>query len=456
MALPLEAQVDTTPAPSAPGADAGQSSGQDQTQNQNQNGSSDQMLTPPPVSGQTYPTAPVSAERSNYLRGGLSFTSAYGGNLATGASGQPVSEMSYSVTPNLAFSETTPRLRLDLSYAPGFTFYQKTSDLNAADQNGAIELHYRLSPHVTLSARDSVQKSSSVFNQADGSPTEAVSGGAQAANFSVVVPLADLLTNSGNVGLTYQFSMNGMIGASGTFSNLHYSNPAQVPGLYDSSTQGGSAFYSHRLSKRHYIGTTYQYQRLVASPTAGLSETQTHAFLAFYTLYPNARMSVSFFGGPQYADTIQPPLAPLHVQLPAATAWNPAAGGSLSWQGHFTTFAMSYSHIIAGGGGLMGAVHMENAGLSLRQQFHRALSASVAGGYAQNDMIGTFLAGGSNGHSLSGTVSLQRQFHERVNLQLGYTRLHQDYSDVAVLAANPNTNREFVSLSYQFLRPVGR
>ena len=51
---------------------------------------------------------------------------------------------------------------------------------------------------------------------------------------------------------------------------------------------------------------------------------------------------------------------------------------------------------------------------------------------------------------------MQKQFGQHVNVQLGYTRLHQDYSGVAVLATTPNTNREFVSVSYQFSRPLGR
>ena len=30
-----------------------------------------------------------------------------------------------------------------------------------------------------------------------------------------------------------------MIGASGTFTNLHFLNPTEVPGLYDSNSAGG-------------------------------------------------------------------------------------------------------------------------------------------------------------------------------------------------------------------------
>jgi hypothetical protein len=258
------------------------------------------------------------------------------------------------------------------------------------------------------------------------------------------------------VGLNYQFAANGMVGASGTFSNLHYPNQAEVPGLFDSSSQGGSAFYSLRVSKMHYIGATYQYQRLVSNPTVGQNETQTHALLFFYTLYATSRVSLSFFGGPQHSDTVQPPQPPLQLQIPAARAWMPAAGGSMSWQGRLTNVALSYSHIISGGGGLSGAVKMDSASGSIRQQIARRLSGSIAGGYAQNDVLGSALAGATNGHTVSGTASLQQALSQHISVQVGYTRLHQDYSGVAVLAATPNTNRESVSISYDFSRPLGR
>jgi hypothetical protein len=84
------------------------------------------------------------------------------------------------------------------------------------------------------------------------------------------------------------------------------------------------------------------------------------------------------------------------------------------------------------------------------------LGGSLAGSYVQNDVLGSVLLGGYNGHTVSGTASLQQQFGGHINLQLGYTRLHQDYSNVTVLSLTPNTNREFVSVSYQFSRPMGR
>lgn len=313
---------------------------------------------------------------------------------------------------------------------------------------------------MTLSAQDGFLKTSNVLNQQNLEPGVAVSGGAEQPNLSVLPPIADVLSNSGNVGISYQFAPNGMIGASGSFTNLHYPNPAEVLGLFDSSSQAGSVFYSRRFSRMHYIGATYQYQRLLAYPTGGQSETQTHALLFFYTLYASSRLSFSFLGGPQHSDTVEPPLLlsqlRLELQLPSIQEWTPAAGASMSWQGRLNSLALSYSHVISGGGGLIGAVQMNSASASFRQQMTRRLSASVGGGYTQNDVLASALGAGNNGHSLSGTASLQQQIGQHINLQLAYTRLHQDYSSVAVLAATPDTNRESVSISYQFSRPLGR
>jgi len=452
--VPLWSQVDNSSAQANPTATSDSNSAPVPDNDQDS-----RMPAPPPVSGQAYPVILTSQERSNYLRGGVTFTSAYSDNVLGSTEGYPVSDISYSVAPMLALDTTTPREHLVLTYAPGFTFYQKTSDRNESDQNAAISFQYRLSPHVTFSAGDGFQKSSSIFNQPDLTSTGVVSGGAQGPNFSVIAPIADRLSNSGNVGLAYQFSRNGMVGASGMFSNLHYPNPAQVPGLFDSSSQAGLVFYALRIARKHYFGVSYGYQRLLSYPTAGQNETQTHAALLFYTVYPARRLTISFFGGSQYSDTVQ--------SLPSLTMreWTPAGGASLSWQGRLNSLALSYVHIISSGGGLIGAVQMDSGNLSIRQQIIKTLRLSVGGGYAQNDLLGgastSTTTGGpasgvANGHSISGTATLQQQFGQHLSAQLGYTRLHQDYSGVAVLALFPNTNREFVSLSYQFARPLGR
>ena len=113
---PLWSQVDTTPTAPMPAVTGAAPAS-----------SSDQMMTPPPVSGQSYPTAPTAAERSNYLRGGMTFSSAYTDNALGSVNGHPVSDVSYSIWPTLALDETTTRLHIVSTYAPGYTFYQRES-----------------------------------------------------------------------------------------------------------------------------------------------------------------------------------------------------------------------------------------------------------------------------------------------------------------------------------------
>lgn len=442
-AMPLYSQADNPPKQPVPAY------GADDSQENNDI----LMRTPPPVSGKSYPTTPKSQERSNYLRGGVTFSSAYNDNVlgATGPNSTPVSDVSYSVWPTLALDETTTRLHWTLSYAPGFTFYQRTSARNEADQTAAINFQYRLSPHVTFSAEDNFQKTSNVFNQPDLASAGTVSGGAQGGNLSVVAPLSNLLRNSGNVGITYQFAANEMMGASGVFTNLHFLDEALVPGLFDSESQGGSAFYAYRASQVHYVGISYQYQRLLSFPTQGQNETQTHAILVFYTLSPSKRFSISLFGGPQYAD-----IGP-NTPQPGLQTWTPAGGASMNWQGQLTSAAVSYSHMISAGSGLIGAVEMDSANASFRRQLARFLSGSLSGGYDQGAVVGGVPQGATstNGHNISGTASLQQQLGQYLSVQLGYTRIHQTYN-VAAISATPDTNREFVSVSYQFSRPLGR
>jgi len=407
------------------------------------------MATPAPVSGEGYSMGFTSETRANYLRGGLRFGSAYDDNATVGTNGKPVSDVSYSVWPTISLDQTRSRLHWVLSYSPGYTFYQKASSLNSENHNLAVDLSYRLSPHVTLSLRDSFLKSSNVLNQPNSDLARPVSGAVFVPNESLIAPIADVLTNNANATLTYQFSANGMIGASGTFTNLHYANQAQVPGLSDSSSRGGSAFYNHRLSKMNYVGATYQYQFFLANPTVGQSETQAHSVFLFYTLYFKPTLSLSLFGGPQYSDTEQ-------FRAPASKAWSPAAGASLGWQGRLTSFAASYSRRINDGGGLSGAVHSNTAEASLRRQFTRTLSASIGGNYANNNVLNALPQFTTNGHTLSGSASAQRQIGERLNLQLQYTRLHQSYSGIAAISGTPDRNRASVTISYQFSRPLGR
>jgi hypothetical protein len=411
------------------------------------------MMTPPSISGQSYPSVGSAGERSNYLRYGIIFTTAYSDNVLGGVTTTPISDVSYSVWPTISLDQSTPRLHSLLTYSPGFTFYQKTTSRNEADQNASGQVSYRLTQHVTVNVQDLFQKSSSLFNQPDFGSTP-ISGSIQQPTIGVIAPLADMLSNNAKGGITYQFAPNGMIGANGTFHLLDYTNPAQVPGLYNSRTEAGSAFYNHRLSKKNYVGVTYQYSRISAYPVGtqagSQSETQIQAILGFYSVYFSPTLSLSFSGGPQHTNVAEAP-------SPAFSSWSPAGTVSLGWQARRVGLAAIYSRTVSSGGGLVGSYDSTNAGGSANWQLARSWTAGASVSYGIYKTQSTlFSSSNPGGHTISGTTTIRHTIGQHLSIEGGYSRVHQSYETIAAVAAFPNTNREYLSLAYHFARPLGR
>ena len=415
-----------------------------------------QMLTPPPVDGETYPTTVGSEARSNYLSAGLVINTAYDDNVPGVDSITPIGDVTYSIWPTITLDQTTPRQHRMLTYSPGFTFYQHTTALNETDQNAALNFQYLLSQHTTLTLRDSFQKSSNVFNQPYPLSGGPISGSVQAPP-SVVAPFADRLSNTADARLSYQFSRDGMIGGGATLSELHYPNPAEASGLGDSNSRGGSAFYNQRLSRSQYIGVTYQYLRsqnnpvnAQASPVNAQTEIQTHTFLPFYTIYLGSAFSLSLSGGPQLFEATQSPLPPTH-------SWTPSVMASMGWQRSHTNIVASYSRTVSAGMGLLGAFDSNSVNASANWQIARTWTLGSAANYAINkNVTPLFSASSPGGHTISGSLSIQHSVGEHLSAELGYQSLRQSYSGIAVISNAPDSNREFISLSYQFIRPLGR
>jgi hypothetical protein len=420
----------------APGATEGGSGGEDNSQ----------MHTPPPVSGEAYPTATGSESRSNYLRAGFSLDTSYNDGVLGSSSGAPVSDTIYSIRTSIALDQSTPRLHQTLSYSPGFTFYQHTSSLNAADQNVSMKLQYRLSPHLALNVGDSFQRSSNVFNL----PYGTVSGATGSSTGGAVAAFADEITNSATAEASYQITRNGMIGGSGASMLFDYVHPAQAGGLPNSKSLDGSAFYNLRLTSGQYTGITYQYSKMVATPLTGESDTRVSTVSIYYTLYLKQALTLSVSGGPQHFDTTQSP-------LPASGSWTPSLTASAGWQRSRTNLAASYARTVTGAGGLLGAFHSNKADASVRWQMARNWTVGGGASYdLQKNVLPAIFSSNPGGRTVSGTASLDRPIGAHLSVSLRYQRLHQSYGGTSSLSNVPDSNNEVVSISYQFTRPLGR
>lgn len=414
------------------------------------------MRTPPPVSIEDYSTAIGLEERRNYLQGGISLGAAYDDNLLAGVGSEPVSDESYTIQPMVQLDQSNARMHQTYTYRPGFTFYQHTSARNESDHDLSGDFQYRLTPFVTVTANDTFRKSSNVFN-GDIPGAGGVSGSGQTPVIPVVAPVANQLSNTAGAEITDQFGLNSMVGVSAVFANLHYGNSNQVLGLSNARSQGIAGFYNHRLAEDKYFGATYQYTRYVATisavPNAQLADsstTSTNSLQFFFTMYLRPNLSFSLSGGPQHYEVSQ-------LAVPSAGSWSPSATASVGWQKARFGLAAGYSRTVTGGGGLVGAYNANSGNLALRYAFARSWSAGASGNYVITKNVNAITAvDNPGGHTISATASVQHMFGEHLNLECGYTRLHQSYSNIAVVASNPDVNREYVSVSYQFSRPIGR
>ena len=408
--------------------------------------SPDAMETPPPVSGGSFPTETGSEARSNYLSAGVSAGLAYDNDVLGNGNSTPESDFNYSIRPTIAFDQSTPRSHRVFSYSPSFTIYQNASAQNEFDQSASANFAYRLSPHSELTMRDSFEKTTNVFNQ----PDQGVSGSAQSPIEDVIAPFAEHIGNTAGVDLSYQFSPKGMIGGNGTSTIENYPNPAQAAGLTNSNSYGASAFYNLRLGATQYMGLIYQHSVMNSSSTGSSSNTDTDTVYVFYSVYVKHSLSISVSGGPQHFDVTQ-------SQLPESSAWTPAITASIGWQKSRVNFAVSYSRSVSGAGGLLGAYTSSNANGLARWQLSRSWTAGVGASYAvQNNVLPAMLSLNSGGNTISGNASVQRRISERFAAQVGYTRLHQSYTGLSVISQYPDTEREYVAISYQLTRPLGR
>jgi hypothetical protein len=241
-----------------------------------------------------------------------------------------------------------------------------------------------------------------------------------------------------------------MVGGGGDLAELDYPNPAQVPGLFNSSQLGGSAFGSLRLSEAQYVGETYFYSRILAFPPIAEFKLHTQTFLSFYTLYLNRTFSLSLAAGPQYVYAAQATAAPYQALVPSGMA-------SFGLQGNHADIAASYLRTVTGGGGLVGAFNSNSANTSASWRMTGTWTLGLAGIYAINkNVTALFPSASPGGHSISGAVSVQRSIGEHFSVKAGYLRLHQRYSGLGAISGAPDSDQESVSVSYQFRKSLGK
>ncbi len=402
------------------------------------------MITPPAVSGATLPLVTELGQRSNYLSGGVTFTPAYILNVQPGEASPPINDQSYSIWPILTIDRTTPRAAQSLTYSSGFTFYQRATVLNSVNQNLDASVDLAASRHLTISLQDLFRQNSNLFNQ----PLSASGGQTPppVQNTNLIIPYSEELENRASTIFSYQFAEFSMVGGMITFDTLNFPNLGNGSGLYNSQAESALGFYSRRLSRAQYLGGMYEFDNVQTTQKPTTTQTQTASI--FYALYLAGSFTLSVAAGPQHLDFAQP-------GSQTYRQWTPSVRTGLGWQAARIRLAAGYSRDLTAGQGLLGVYTSDSADASIHWQLTRSWtinSFAVYDNYKSN--LPALLRGSPGGHTISGTASADYAIGEHLVAGFGYTRLYQNYSEIAALS--PNSDRSFFSISWQFRRPLGR
>lgn len=393
-------------------------------------------------------------QQKNTIRGGLTFVTAYDDNAAL-ENGKAVSNTSYTVLPNFAFEQSRTRMLLDIGYAPGFTVNQNLSGLNSNNQGLNSNFQYRLSQYWTLRIHDDFSSSNNPYTDANAAP-DATPGSVLHQPSPVLYTLsADRLSNLGVVDLLYQIGEGTMIGGSGSSYLLNYSNvgSGSALALLDTQTESGDFFYKHRLFPNQWLGFTYSYQRLSFNGDAEL--TNSHTGLLFYTLNIKPHISISLFGGADYADTEGQLQIFESLSIPISQhQWSPSGGGTFGWQREHTAISATVSRRVDNGGGLLGTVNRYSGNMQLRRQFTRTWTGTLGFAYDDDRSIDALV--NTAYRTWAGTAGVQHDIGKNFAFGLSYSRAYQTFGQLLNNELSPDHNRASVTLSYFFSRPLGK
>jgi hypothetical protein len=388
-------------------------------------------------------------QRSNYLRGGVNLGATYDDNPLLLSSGQ-VGNASVSIFPNIKIDETSSRMRWTLGYAGGLTVNQRYTSLNQNSQNVNFDSQYRLSPHVNLRVAENFSMTTGFFDAGNGANIIAGSGGP---NAFLITPLATQKSDATTVETNYHFALNDLIGASGSFFDSHFSNVAGEQQLANTQTASGSAFWLHRIFREDWGGVSYRFDRITFDPSG---ESRVHSFYAVNTLSLSKRFTLSAFVGPQYSENQG--LIYGASQPTNTNGWSVAGGAEVGWRDQHTSVSGGYSRIISDGGGVLGAVRLQTVHGNFRRQLTPGWAAALTASYGTNQSLTVpFATSASSINLTSAGISLERNVGKSVGLRMGYTHDFQQQFGLPAPAPTQNASRNqvFVTLSYQWAKPLG-
>jgi len=146
-------------------------------------------------------------------------------------------------------------------------------------------------------------------------------------------------------------------------------------------------------------------------------------------------------------------------QVSQFSDWSVAGGIDGGWQSQHTSLTAGYSKRVNDGGGILGAVRLQNVHANFRRELFPGWAASFGVGYGNRKSLTIPVAGTATLiDTTSVSASLERNIGKSLGLRMGYSHdlQNQTGSNDPTQNFDAHRNRYFVTLSYQWAKPLGR
>jgi hypothetical protein len=387
----------------------------------------------------------------SYLTGGIAFIGSYTDNALLTSTSR-LNNFSYLVEPHLVWSEITPRFALNLGLSGGVIFNNNLVDQNQAAENVDLDAAWRLTEHVSFRLDDTFSNTTGMSSSIGILPPGAGIGVVQQSNNTLLVPPAQrTVSNQSLAELTDQVGRNTLIGVRGTYSLSDYprsSQSVQFGPLYNARAYTAEAFYDLKFATWQWFGVTARGQRFETRP--GIATTDVGSLLMYYSVEPTSAIMLTFFAGPEYSNTSQSAVLAGIGQNRLGRLWASSEGATLSWKASRSSANLSFVRQLNDGGGLASAVTLQSVSANFRQQLSSHQNEVQLG---VMDSKSDALLLPQSIKSLSASVVFQQRLARSFVMQVGYSWQRQDLPSSGTPV---DYNRTWFSVSYDFLRPLGR
>jgi hypothetical protein len=391
----------------------------------------------------------------DYIGGSLSLATSYTDNVLL-SSTHPIGDVDYAIQPGFSFAKTLGWLSTTWNFSPGLVKYQKIDQRDRLTGAIVTDIDARPAEHLSIRIHNNYRvRTSPPFDTFTTEPPSTFFGGEGG---GTILPLAEQISEEGNVDVSYQPTADTTLQVSGSFRDYIY-NPIQGvenSSLVNSESEAGRVQFYRRLSERAYLGAAYSLDNISFAFKNHGAGVISHSLVGTTTIDFTPSMQLQVFAGPEYSivhNQLLVNLGLVNVFVPVTEDVLSATGGVI-YTLHKDRSSLQFAAVrqVSGGTGLTAGAHSTKVDLTARRELGSHWYVALSAEYGLFTPLGDS-ATSFDIHAISARAALNHRITQNVSIEGDYSHGHQQQSSEA-LRRLVNVDFAMISIKYNIKRPL--